>query len=98
MDSSQTWVMYLSCRVNERIKFWGNDVKGHSAHYVCKNSSLLFWFVKLLHGGGIIFDRARSKVHLVTNHSLVQVTGSDWEITMLIYMYIYSEMMNHVEL
>ena len=44
-----------------------SNVKGQRAHYVCKNSSLLFWFVKLLHGGGIIFDCAQSKVHLVLN-------------------------------
>ena len=38
MDSCQTLVMYVSCRADELIRFWGHEVKGHRAHYVCKNS------------------------------------------------------------
>ena len=29
MDSCQTLVMYVSCRVDELIRFWGHEVKGH---------------------------------------------------------------------
>ena len=41
MDSCQTLVMYMyvSCRADELIRFWGYKVKGHRAHYACKNSS-----------------------------------------------------------
>ena len=39
MDSCQTLVMYVSCRANELIRFWGHEVKGHRSHYVCKNST-----------------------------------------------------------
>ena len=28
MDSCQTLVMYVSCRANELIRFWGHEVKG----------------------------------------------------------------------
>ena len=38
MDSCQTLVMYVSCRADELMRFWGHEVKGHRAHYVCKNS------------------------------------------------------------
>ena len=64
MDSCQTLVMYVSCRADELIIFWvtRSKVKGHRAHYVCKNPSYSahrhimntatplcsFWFVKLL--------------------------------------------------
>ena len=39
MDSCQTLVMYVSCKADELIRFWGHEVKGHRAHYVYKNSS-----------------------------------------------------------
>ena len=41
MDSCQTLVMYVSCRADERVDFGvtRSKVKGHRAHYVCKNSS-----------------------------------------------------------
>ena len=38
MDSCQTLIMYVSCRADELIRFWGHEVKGHRAHYICKNS------------------------------------------------------------
>ena len=38
MDSCQTLVMYVSCRGDELIRFWGHEVKGHRAHYVCKTA------------------------------------------------------------
>ena len=28
MDSRQTWVMYVSCRANELIRFWGHEIQG----------------------------------------------------------------------
>ena len=28
--------MHVSWRANELIRFWGHEVKGHRAHYVCK--------------------------------------------------------------
>ena len=33
--------MYVSCRANELSRFLGHEVKGHLAHYVCKNSLYL---------------------------------------------------------
>ena len=38
LDSYQTLIMYVTCRANEFIRFWGHEVKGHRGHYVCKNS------------------------------------------------------------
>ena len=35
----QFFVMYVSCRADELVRFWGHKVKGHRAHYVRKNSS-----------------------------------------------------------
>ena len=32
MDSCQTLVMYVSCRANELIRFWGHEVKGQRSH------------------------------------------------------------------
>ena len=28
MDFRQTYVMYVTCRANELIRFWGHEVKG----------------------------------------------------------------------
>ena len=32
MDYCQTWVMYVPCRANELIRFWGYKVKGLVLH------------------------------------------------------------------
>ena len=41
MDSCQTQVMYVSCRANEMIRFWGHQVKGHRGLYVSNNSIVI---------------------------------------------------------
>ena len=42
MDSCQTLVMYVSCRANELIRFWGQEVKGQrSQGSLCMQIQLL---------------------------------------------------------
>ena len=42
MDSCQTLVMYVSCRANELIRFWGHEVKGQrSQGSLCMQKQLV---------------------------------------------------------